>query len=63
MISITREEYNTLLEIHRKITEFEDTLESGCLLCPFVCEKICAHGALDNVIEQLKNYVHDEVLC
>lgn len=59
---ITQAEYNTLLEIHQKIIDFEHTLESGCLSCPFNCEKECAHHALDYVIKQLKNYVRDEVL-
>lgn len=63
MIRITREEYNTLLGIHRKISDFDDTLESGCLECPFACEGMCIHGTLHSIIKQLKPYVHDEVLC
>lgn len=63
MIRITREEYNTLLEIHRKISDFDDSLESGCLECPFACNGACIHGSLHNIIKELKPYVHDEVLC
>lgn len=63
MIRITREEYNTLVEIHRKISDFENTLDSGCLECPFACDGVCIHGVLHSIIKQLKPYVHDEVLC
>ena len=59
MIAITREEYNTLLNLHQKIIDFEHTLESGCTSCPFDCENVCAHHALDYVIRQLENYVCD----
>ena len=63
MIRITREEYITLVELHRKISDFDDTLESGCLECPFACNGVCIHGSLHNIIKELKPYVHDEVLC
>lgn len=60
---ISRMEYDVLSEIHQKIIDFEHTLESGCLSCPFNCEKVCVHEALDYVVKQLKDYVRDEVLC
>lgn len=63
MLSITRQEYNALLEIHRKITDFDYTLKSGCIECPFACNGACIHGELHNIIKLLKPYVHDEVLC
>lgn len=56
---VKQTEYDTLLEIHQKIIDFEHTLESGCLSCPFNCEKVCVHEALDYVIKQLEHYVSE----
>ena len=60
---ISQIDYDTILRLHQKIIDFEHTLDSGCLGCPFNCEKVCAHEALDYVVKQLKDYVRDEVLC
>lgn len=57
---IKQKEYDTLLKIHDKIINFDQSLYDGCLNCPFDCEKECVHHALDYVIKQLKDYVIKE---
>ena len=57
---IKQKEYDTLLKIHDKMINFEQSLNDGCLNCPFDCEKECVHHALDYIIKQLKNYVIKE---